>query len=114
MLASCEITRPGPKVWDPSTLQYVASTLDVFAGRCRLRPTAQMDRGTEAAEQVFVESSFILSLPVSGSEGVQKDDMVLITTYPGDSALEGRRFTVVVDVAQSDATARRLPVREVQ
>lgn len=114
MTATCLITRPGVQVWNPATMQYESIPVDVYVGRCRLRPTQQIDRGQNAADQAFVESSYTLSLPVAGSEGVQKDDTVEITAYPADAALVGRKYTVVVDVAHSDGTARRLPVREVQ
>jgi hypothetical protein len=114
MTAVCAITRPGPQVWNPETLQYEAPTLAVYSGKCRLRATGQQDRGTDAASQVFVESSYVLSLPVAGSESVLKGDTVVFTLCPDDAEVVGRKYSVVAVPAQSHATARRVPIKEAQ
>lgn len=113
MTGSCTVTRPGEQAWNEETLQYEASLVTAYTGKCRLRPSGQQDRGTDAAGQVFVESSYVLSLPVVGSEGVQRDDTVTVTAAD-DPVLVGRVFTVVVDPAYMNGTARRVPVREAQ
>lgn len=116
MTGACTITRPGvptPENWNPVTLQYDITPVSVYTGKCRLRPSGQQDRGTDAAGQVFVESSYVLSLPVIGSESVAKDDLVTVTAAD-DPVLVGRVFTVVVDPAYMNGTARRVPVREAQ
>lgn len=116
MTGTCTITRPGvpsPENWNPVTLQHDLTPVTAYTGKCRLRPTGQQDRGTDAAGQMFVESSYVLSLPVIGSEDVQKDDTVTMTSTD-DPELDGRKFTIVVDPAYQHGTARRIPVREAQ
>lgn len=110
MRASCRITRAGGVVWNPETLQNESSTVDVYEGPCRLRAAGTQDAAADAADQAFIESRYILSLPVVGSEGVKGGDSVEILTNPSDAALVGRKFNVTSVPAQSDASARRIPV----
>jgi hypothetical protein len=112
MRGQYRVTRAGAEVWNPVTMQNESSPVTVFEGRGRLRSVNTQDRAGNAADQSFIESQFILSLPVDGSEGVAKDDVVECLSEPTDTALVGRKFVVTWPSAQSDATARRLPVRE--
>jgi hypothetical protein len=114
MRDTCTITRPGEQVWNPETLQYDEATFVVYTGRCRIKGAGMRDRAMNAADQEFLESQRILSLPIVGSEGVRKDDTVVIDSSESDLALVGVPFTVIARPASSDATARRFPVRETQ
>ena len=114
MTASCRITRAGEPVWNPVTMQNDTSTITVYSGRCRVRPTGQQDRGQNAADQSFVESSHRLSLPVAESTGLSDADVVEMLSCPDDPDLVGRRFTIAFVPAYSQGTARRIPVRETQ
>ena len=114
MTATCTITRPGERVWNPESLQYETGTAAVYTGGCRVKRGEAQDRGDDAANQAFIESLYLLYLPVDGSEVVRKDDTVTVTGYTADPGLVGRKYTVVASPAYSDGTARRLPVREVQ
>jgi hypothetical protein len=112
MRGTYRVTRAGAAVWNPETLQNDATGATVYEGRGRLRAVNTQEHGGDAADQAFIESQFILSLPIVGSEGVSKGDAVECLDDPSDAALVGRRFIVTWPAAQSDATARRLPVQE--
>ena len=115
MTASCTITRPGDEVvWNPETMQNESLPVTVYTGRCRVRAGGQQDRAENAADQSFMASQYILSLPVVGSEGVRRDDTVTITGCPEDAALVGDVFRVVAESAGSQTTARRLTVTRTQ
>jgi hypothetical protein len=103
---------PEGRRWNPDTLQYEHVPYVSYEGRCRVRPTGQQDRGTDAADQLFVESSYTLSLPVVGSEGVRRDHMVKVTACPDDPALVGKVFSILAVPAYSGGTARRVRVVE--
>jgi len=112
MRATFRITRAGGEAWNPETLQNDSTLTTVYEGPGRLRAINTQDKGGDAADQAFIESQFTLSLPIDGSEGVTKGDAVECISEPSDSALVGRRFIITWPAAQSDATARRLPVQE--
>ena len=115
MTASCMITRPGDVVvWNPETLQNENVPVTVYTGRCRVRAAGQQDRAESAADQSFMASQYVLSLPVVGSEGVRRDDAVTVTGCPEDAALVGDAFRVVAESAGSQTTARRLTVTRTQ
>lgn len=114
MTTTCTVTRAGDRVWNPATKQYDETTTTLYDGKCRVRQTGNQDHGATAADQVFIESQYVLHLPVDGSEGIRKDDTVLVTACAEDARLVGQRFTVVSVPAASQTTARRFPVRETQ
>jgi hypothetical protein len=114
------ITRPGAQVWNPATKQYEGSVVTVYDGPGRLRPTALMDHATTAADQEFMESQYVLSLPIgshpnitTGTSGdVRKDNVATCTKSADDPAMVGRKYTIGISAAHSQATARRFPVTE--
>jgi hypothetical protein len=112
MRATFRITRAGGETWNPETLQNDSTLTTVYEGPGRLRAINTQDKGGDAADQAFIESQFTLSLPIVGSEGIEKDDVAECVEDPSDAAMTGRRFVVTWPAAQSDASARRLPVRE--
>lgn len=115
MTASCTITRPGDEtVWNPETMQNENVPVTAYTGPCRVRAAGQQDRAENAADQSFMASQYILSLPVVGSEGVRRDDTVTVTACPEDAALVGDVFRVVAESAGSQMTARRLAVARTQ
>lgn len=117
MRETCRITRPGTGQgpWNDELHDYGAPP-DVVAyeGKCKLRFTGARARRRDAADQLFVEQGPTLSLPVLASVGLKKDDRVEITAAPDDPALVGRIVWVDADRAQTNATSRRIPVRETQ
>lgn len=115
MTASCTITRPGGEtVWNPETLQNENVPVTVYTGQCRVRAAGQQDRAENVADQSFMASQYVLSLPVVGSEGVRRDDAVTVTGCPDDAALVGDVFRVVAESAGPQMTARRLTVTRTQ
>lgn len=117
MREKCRITRPGvgQGEWNDDTLSY-DDPPDVIAyeGKCKLRFSGARTRRSEAADQAFVEQGPTLSLPVLASTGIAKNDRVEITDSQDDPALVGRVVWVDADRAQTNATSRRIPVRETQ
>ena len=101
-------------MWNPETLQNENVPVTVYAGRCRVRAGGQQDRAVNVVDQSFMASQYVLSLPVTGSEGVRRDDMVTVTGCPEDAALVGDVFRVVAESAGSQMTARRLSVTRTQ
>lgn len=114
MREECEITRPGAKVWNETTLQYDSTTVTVYEGKCKLRLGAVRVRRGNAAGQVFAEQSATLSLPVLTSAGIVKDDRVEITRSDDDPEMIGVVVWVDANRAMTNLTSRRLPVRETQ
>lgn len=114
MTAHCVITRAGEPVWNPVTMQNDETPVTVFEGPCRVRLGGSQDQAKNAADQSFIASLYVLSLPVVGSEGVRAADVVRVVSAPDDPALPGTVFTVVAAPAYSQGTARRFPVRETQ
>lgn len=114
MREKCRITRPGEKVWNPTTLQYDTPTTVVYAGKCKLRLGAVRVRRGQAAGQVFAEQSATVSLPVTRSSGIRKDDRVEVTESADDPEMVGVVVWVDANRAMSNSTARRFPVRETQ
>lgn len=117
MRERCTITRPGTGQgpWSDETLSYGAPPdVVVYTGKCKLRFTGARARRRGAVDQLFVEQGPTLSLPVLTSVGIAKDDRVELTASPDDLALVGRIVWVDADRAQTNATSRRIPVRETQ
>lgn len=117
MREKCRITRPGVGrgPWNDEALDYDGPP-DVVAyeGKCKLRFSGARTKRSEAADQMFVEQGPTLSLPVGSSTGIEKNDRVEITEAADDPALVGRIVWVDADRAQTNATSRRVPVRETQ
>ena len=114
MTATGRASRPGGQVWNPDTQQYDETTVVSYEGPCRVRATANLDHGLSVADQAFIESQYVISLPVGTSGGIAKGDDFEIITNPDDPDLNGRKYTVVFVPAGSQTTARRIPVRETQ
>jgi hypothetical protein len=113
MRDTCRISRPGTKVWDETTLTYTDSKTSVYEGKCGLlnpyrAPTTATTPGQAQAVQMAR-----LSLPVATSTGVREGDIVEYLTSESDPDLPGTNFTVIGGAHQSEATARRVPIREV-
>lgn len=114
MLDTCRITRAGEKVWNEDTMTYTTGDpVPVYEGCCRLlnpyrAPTEASTPGQAQAVQLAR-----LSLPVEDSPGIREGDVVEYLTSESDPDLPGTHFTVAGGAHQSDATARRIPVREV-
>lgn len=117
MREKCRITRPGigEGPWNDSTLSYDdPPPVVVYEGKCKLRFGGARARRSEAGDQIFTEQGPTLSLPVRTSTGIEKNDRVEVTASADDPGMVGRIVWVDADRAQTNATSRRLPVREIQ
>lgn len=88
----------------------------IYEGRCRLRSDSTVTSDIDAAGQLLTGQASILSLPVAGSVDVRVGDVVTFVASPDsdddlDPALIGKRMQVTGIHLDTDATARRLPVR---
>lgn len=116
MREKCRITREsgerGP--WNPETLKYdAAPPIEVYAGKCKLRFSGARTKSARAGDQLFVEQGPTLSVPVR-VVGIRKDDRVEIIASADDTDLVGVIVFVDANRSQTNATSRRLPVRETQ
>jgi hypothetical protein len=111
---TCRITSAGETSWDEEALDNVAGPrVTVYEGKCRLlspyrAPTTASTPGQSQAVQLSR-----LSLPVETSLGVMEGMEVEYLSSASDPDLVGKKFRIAGGAAQSDATARRLPVEAV-
>lgn len=117
MTDTCRITKPGEgePVFNSDTGQYEdPPPVTVYEGACRLRVTSDAGNISDAAagEATWTVQDPVLSLPVVGSEAVGRGMTVEYLTAAFDAALVGRRFGIVGPHHESQATARRLRVKE--
>jgi hypothetical protein len=97
---------------DEETGKYTYTLADpVYSGPCRYRAGGTAAGEIDAQGQSLVEQSDVLSLPVIGSEMVQKD-MVATVALTLDAAAPFS-VRIVDNQQQTFATARRLPVERV-
>jgi hypothetical protein len=112
MRDTCRITRPGPKTWDETTMTYTPSSTVVYEGKCRFLNPYRAPTTANTPGQTQVVQLARLSLPVATSLGINEADDVEYLTSESDPDMVGRKFTVDGRAHQSDATARRIPVKE--
>ncbi|MGE5829704.1 MAG: DUF6093 family protein, partial [Micromonosporaceae bacterium] len=111
----CTIERVVGKAVGPSNDGTVTVTTEpVYNGPCRFQQGAAPWAGPATVGQAGIGlSAQELQLPVAGSEGVAKDDIVTCTSAAHDAELVGRRWTVQGSHHASHKTMRRLPLSEV-
>jgi hypothetical protein len=73
-----------------------------------VRPQQALVDGQQLARQ-----RGILSLPITGSEGVITDDVATIDVNPLDSGVVGSTFRVMGPFPETHSTARRLAVEAI-
>ncbi len=93
----------------------VTPVLDpIYTGVCRVQQAAAPWAGPATVAQAGVGLSALeIQLPVVGSEGITKDDIVTVTACVNDADLVGKSFTVQGAHHASHKTTRRLPLMEV-
>jgi len=112
MRDTCRIIRYGTDVWDEATLSNTPSETVVYEGPCRLLYPYRAPTEASTPGQTQTEQLARLSLPVETSLGIRDQDEVRYLTSASDPDLPGKKFTVSGSAHQSDATARRVPVKE--
>ena len=86
----------------------------VYTGRCRFQQAAAPWAGPATVGQAGIGLSALeLQLPVLGSEGVTKDDVVTCDSCVNDAELVARVFVIQGAHHASHKTTRRLPLQEV-
>jgi hypothetical protein len=123
MSDTCRITRPGDgdPVFDPNTGTYTdPPPVTVYEGKCRFNVPGQIAGSQTASggDATWTVQDSVLSLPIDGpgytaGEEVGPDQTVECLTAAYDATLPGHKFGVVAAHRESQATARRLRVREV-
>jgi hypothetical protein len=118
MRSTCRVQRPSGDQFLGDDGEFHTPMATVYEGPCRLRMVSAVTSDIEAAAQLFVGQSAVLSLPVSTSGDVRVNDLAtfLPSGDPGDDldpALIGQVVRVTGRHYDTDATARRLPVEMV-
>lgn len=115
MESTCVITREAPAdpQYDPATgLENPPTVTTVYTGKCRLRfPFVRPEQALAAGQQLAKDRG-ILSLPITGSDGVKLNDLVSLTVGPLDPGTV-RQLRIMAPFEQTHATARRFPVEVV-
>lgn len=115
MVDTCTITRPGPVVTNHLTgVVTPAAPVTVYTGPCKVQTAGRSATGRrlDAGEVSVVVLRLELHLPVATSVGVQRGDVVAITTAVNDPDLTSRSFLVHDLSHKTHATARRLQMEE--
>lgn len=113
MVDACVIRRITSTVTDPDTAQVTPEYEQLYTGRCRVQVVAQMAAtGRAVGDQDIAQLWATVQLPVAGTEGLRERDQVLITASAHDSDLVGRVLTIHETHHKTEATARRVGVRE--
>lgn len=116
MVDACTITRKVGTSTNPETAVVVDNEVQLYSGKCRVQSWSVLG-GT--AQPRTIGAQFVrllrveLQLPITGTEGLQSDDIVTITAATHDSDLVGRRYTVRDLSHHSEKTARRIGINEV-
>lgn len=95
-----------------ATVTYPLET--VYSGRCRFQQAAAPWAGPATVGQAGIGlSAAEIQLPVVGSDGIDKDDIVTCTAATNDPDLLGKRFTVQGTHHATHKTTRRIPIQEI-
>lgn len=111
MRDQCQFRRRTGTTTDRTTGQITPTYANGYAGRCRVKHTSPQGSPAEAGEAVVVMLSLEVHIPMS-APAPEEGDEVTITASEGDPALVGKVFVVAAPHRHSDATARRVGVRE--
>lgn len=86
----------------------------VYSGRCRFQQAAAPWAGPATVGQAGIGlSAAQVQLPVVGSEGIDKDNIVTWTASTNDANGVGKRFTVQGTHHATHKTTRRIPIQEI-
>lgn len=118
MRSTCRVQRPSGDQVLGDDGEFHTPMTTIYEGKCRLRMVSAVTSDIEAATQLFVGQSAVLSLPVLTSGDVRVNDVAtfLSSEDPDDDldpALIGQVVRITGRHYDTDATARRLPVEMV-
>jgi hypothetical protein len=112
---ACTIQRPEG---DPQTSPIDGTTSQslrtLYSGPCRFQQAAAPWAGPATVGQAGIGlSAEELQLPVAGTAGIDKDDIVTCTAATNDPDLLGKQFSVQGTHHATHKTTRRLPIQEI-
>lgn len=103
----------GATTQDPITLEEVPVFETIYTGKCSLRFPDMQPASVSIPGMILVEQDAVLSLPVTSSGGVRVNDLWECTANGMDSSLVGVILRIAGVHHQTNATARRFPVKEI-
>lgn len=112
MVDTCAITRVTGETTNDLTGEVTRTTAQVYAGKCRVQQSGAQGGEEDIGEAALVVLRFELQLPMT-VVGLHEADEVTITASRSDPDLPGRVFTIRDLMHKTDATARRVSMREV-
>lgn len=111
---TCTIERPGKPVTNPIDGTVTTPMRPLYSGACAFQQASAPWAGPATVGQAGVGlSTQEVKLPIVGSEGITKDDIVTCTSSRNDPELVGKKFAVQGAHHASEKTSRRLPLMEV-
>jgi hypothetical protein len=111
---ACTITRVVGQQTNPTDGRVTDQLEPVYSGPCRFQQAAAPWAGPATVGQAGIGlSAAELQLPVVGTEGIDKDDIVTCTLATNDADLLGKRFTVQGTHHATHKTTRRIPIQEI-
>lgn len=113
MADACTIRRENTTdTTNPITGVGTTTYTTLYTGKCRVQQAVAVARPREIGEDQVNIVRFDLQLPIVGTEGLQVEDLVTITSAVKDADLVNRVFIVWELAHKSEATSRRLGIIE--
>lgn len=110
---TCTISRRNTgATTDPVTGYPTQAYTQLYAGKCRVQQITGTSRPHNVGEDFVLISRIDIQLPVVGTEGLEVNDQIVITSAVNDQDLVGRTFLVHDLAHKSEATARRVACTE--
>jgi hypothetical protein len=114
MTDTCTIQRQTGSTTNPITGVVTPTFSAIYTGACRMQQATAPWAGPATVGQAGIGLfASEIQLPVVGSEGIAKDDIVTVTVCVNDPDLVGKKFTVQSAHYGTHKTARRLPLMQV-
>jgi hypothetical protein len=112
MVDACTIRHQTGQTTSPLTGVVTPTYSTLYTGQCRVQQALAQGARVEAGEVEPVLLRLEVQLPVVGTEGIERGDLVTITAAVHDADLAGRVFRVRDLHHKSHGTARRIQVEE--
>lgn len=109
------VRRPGAPTRNENTGALVPTLTTIYTGPAELKFPDAQPHDVDAGGQRLAEQQPLVKLPITGPKAstaaaIRKDDVGEVLANPDDPTIIGTTFRVTGIHAQSNATARRLPV----
>lgn len=111
---ACTITRVVNTQVNPADGRPTYQPQTLYSGPCRFQQATAPWAGPATVGQAGIGlSAAEVQLPVAGTTGIDKDDIVTCTVATNDPELLGKRFTVQGTHHATHKTTRRIPIEEI-